>query len=258
MGVLAVRGAGQFIGEMAVLGVLGGNAEAVGKRTASVRARSDVDCLSVTVEDILSALEVDESGREQLIRTASFRLEQNEEIVLQLAEASRKDLQLSLPPALEFSPSRTLQVLYAEDSVPTQFIVKRLMKQIAKVELTCVNDGSEALEHCKKCAGGDLVRPDIILMDCQMPVMNGLDASKAIRSLSDDAVRQVPIVAVSSGIKDLNETECMKAGMDDYVAKPLNEKLLVDVLARNLPRELLANREDGNVVDTSDIFPDVR
>jgi [calcium/calmodulin-dependent protein kinase] kinase len=235
MAVLAVRTAGQFIGEMAVLeAIQKGTAEAVGKRTASVRARAEVDCLSVTGGDILAALEKDEGGRERLLRTASIRLEQNEEIMAQLVESKMKKSKSEMALAqAEFAPSRPLQVLYAEDSVPTQFIVKRLMKRIGNVELTCVNDGKAALEHCKKCAGGEMVRPDIILMDCQMPVMNGLDASTAIRALADPAVRGVPIVAVSSGIKHLNEKECMDAGMDDYVAKPLNQETLVDVLVRN-------------------------
>lgn len=255
MAVLAVRTAGQFIGEMAVLeAIQKGTAEAVGTRTASVRARGEVDCLSVTVAEILAALEKDEGGRDRLLRTASIRLEQNEEIMLQLAE-SLKIKKTALLPEVEFDPSRTLQVLYAEDSVPTQFIVKRLMKRIGKVELTCVNDGSAALEHCEKCARGELVRPDIILMDCQMPVMNGLEASTAIRSLSDTAVSNVPIVAVSSGIKNLNEKECMDAGMDDYVAKPLNQETLVDVLTRNLPRELLQQRVAADVVNAADVIP---
>ena len=256
MGVLAVRRAGQFIGEMAVLeAIQKGTADAVGTRTASVRARSAVDCLSVTVTEILAALEKDEGGRERLLRTASFRLEQNEEIMLQLAESSKKLNESTLLPEVKFSPSRTLQVMYAEDSVPTQFIVKRLMKRIGNVELTCVNDGSAALEHCLKCARGESVQPDIILMDCQMPVMNGLEASTAIRSLSDTEVSSVPIVAVSSGIKHLNQKECMDAGMDDYVAKPLNQETLADVLVRNLPKSLVSASEKEDVADVREVTP---
>ena len=52
---------------------------------------------------------------------------------------------------------------------PNPFIVKRLMKRIGGVELTCVSDGKAALEHCEKNIGGGANRMDIILMDCQMP-----------------------------------------------------------------------------------------
>ena len=168
-GVLAVRSAGEYIGELAVMEAIqkSSSTGAVGKRTASVRARGHVECLSVTVEDMLIALKKDKEGKDRLFRTASFRLEQNEEIMLQLAEAGKKSRSVNV----HFNPVRKLQVLYAEDSMPTQFIVKRLMKRIGGVELTCVSDGKAALEHCEKSIDGGANRMDIILMDCQMPVM---------------------------------------------------------------------------------------
>lgn len=253
-GVLAVRTAGQFIGEMAVLeAIQKGTPDSVGRRTASIRARGHVDCLSVTVAEMLSALERDEGARERLLSTATFRLEQNQEIILQLAETFRVDQTEEMRKERKFAPVRTLQVLYAEDSVPTQFIVKRLMKRIGNIELTCVNDGKAAFEHCEKCAKGEMVRPDIILMDCQMPVMNGLRATMQIRALKDNAMSSVTIVAVSSGIKNLNQKECMDAGMDDYVAKPLNQETLSDVLTRNLPKELLSEDSDTGIVDFGDV-----
>lgn len=245
-GVLAVRSAGEYIGELAVMEAIqkSSSTGAVGKRTASVRARGHVECLSVTVKDMLIALKKDKEGKDRLFRTASFRLEQNEEIMLQLAEAGKKSRSVNV----HFNPVRKLQVLYAEDSMPTQFIVKRLMKRIGGVELTCVSDGKAALEHCEKSIDGGANRMDIILMDCQMPVMNGLEATVAIRNLDNAKVSRVPIVAVSSGIKAMNQKECMEAGMDDYVAKPLNQATLVDVLVRNLPPELMES-----IVDVRDV-----
>ena len=90
--------------------------------------------------------------------------------------------------------------------------------------------------------------PDIILMDCQMPVMNGLDASTKIRALTDITVSRVPIVAVSSGVKSLSQRDCIRAGMDDYAAKPLNQKTIIDVLIRNLKAEL-----SQPIVDVADV-----
>jgi CheY-like chemotaxis protein len=146
-----------------------------------------------------------------------------------------------------FSPKRKIQVLYAEDSVPTQFIVKRLVNRIHDIELVCVNDGKAALDYCVN-AKNENVRPDIILMDCQMPVMDGLEATREIRKLDDPIVSKVPIVAVSSGIKSMNERDCMEAGMDDYVAKPLNQQILTGVLSRNIPTSLMKNAVDPNDV----------
>jgi [calcium/calmodulin-dependent protein kinase] kinase len=238
--ILAVRRAGEYVGELAVMEAIR-RKEACGKRTASVRARDGVECLSVTVDAMYEALEKDTSGRERLIRTASFRLEQNNEILLQLQESQTQSFNLEI--AATFTPTRILQVLYAEDSMPTQFIVKRLMKRIGQVNLTCVSDGKEALEYCEQCLRGETPRPDIILMDCQMPVMNGLEATTAIRDLDDLRVSRVPVVAVSSGVKAMNQQACMEAGMDDYVSKPLNQVTLTDVLVRNLPPKLLGYNE---------------
>ena len=97
-------------------------------------------------------------------------------------------------------------------------------------------------------AKNENVRPDIILMDCQMPVMDGLEATREIRKLDDPIVSKVPIVAVSSGIKSMNERDCMEAGMDDYVAKPLNQQILTGVLSRNIPTSLMKNAVDPNDV----------
>ena len=240
--ILAVRTAGDYIGEMAVIQAIHKDTqeEAVGIRTASVRARGSVDCLSVTVDDILDALNKDTGGRERLFRTASFRLEQNEEIMLQLLETETRGDNVKT----RFIPTRTIHVLYAEDSLPTQFIVKRLLKKLGGVEVTCVSDGKAALEHCTRCVDGKLQNPDIILMDCQMPLMNGLEATVAIRRLRDEKMSRVPIVAVSSGIKSMNKLACVEAGMDDYVAKPLNQETLASALMNNLPSELI--KDDMN------------
>jgi CheY-like chemotaxis protein len=249
LGVLAVRGEGVVVGEIAVLETIlrmqvDGDTDYHGKRTASVRARGNVECLSVTVEELFAALEQDEEGKDRLFRTANDRLEQNTEVLLQIAE-SKKD---SLHPVIDsFSPKRKIQVLYAEDSVPTQFIVKRLVNRIHDIELVCVNDGKAALDYCVN-AKNENVRPDIILMDCQMPVMDGLEATREIRKLDDPIVSKVPIVAVSSGIKSMNERDCMEAGMDDYVAKPLNQQILTGVLSRNIPTSLMKNAVDPNDV----------
>jgi CheY-like chemotaxis protein len=86
-------------------------------------------------------------------------------------------------------------------------------------------------------------------MDCQMPVMNGLEATTAIRNLDELRVSRVPVVAVSSGVKSMNQQACLEAGMDDYVSKPLNQVVLTDVLVRNLPPKLLGHDEANGRLD---------
>jgi CheY-like chemotaxis protein len=77
-----------------------------------------------------------------------------------------------------------------------------------------------------------------------MPMMSGLEATIAIRRLRDANISRVPIVAVSSGIKSMNKLACVEAGMDDYVAKPLNQATLASALMNNLPFELI--KDDMN------------
>jgi CheY-like chemotaxis protein len=126
--------------------------------------------------------------------------------------------------------------------------VKRLLKRLGGVEVTCVSDGKATLEHCTRCVDGKLQHPDIILMDCQMPLMNGLEATVAIRRLRDEKMSRVPIVAVSSGIKSMNKLACVEAGMDDYVAKPLNQETLASALMNNLPSELIKDDMNARIL----------
>jgi CheY-like chemotaxis protein len=72
---------------------------------------------------------------------------------------------------------------------------------------------------------------DIILMDLQMPVMNGLEAADHIRTKIRS---QIPIILLTADVTTMNEEKCKAAGMNDYIAKPVNEKILVEKMMRLL------------------------
>jgi len=228
--VLVVRVAGEIIGEIAFLKAMESIREkrpdVHGYRTATVRARGHVECLAVTVADMLVALGNDEFSRIRILRSASSKLDQNEEVRLQIN--AQRDFQEVIV-SKSFNPSRRLRVLYAEDSMPTQMIVKAFFRKIGNVDLEIVSDGKKAVDAC---ANG--LNIDLILMDCQMPVLDGLEATQQIRVLETNIAR-VPIVGVSSGIQGMSKDECMAIGMDDFVLKPLNVQLLMDVVRLNLP-----------------------
>jgi CheY-like chemotaxis protein len=80
---------------------------------------------------------------------------------------------------------------------------------------------------------------DLILMDCQMPVMDGYEASRAIRALKTDG-RTVPIIALTANALEGDRERCLAAGMDDYLTKPLKRERLRAALEQWLP---MAQRE---------------
>jgi signal transduction histidine kinase/CheY-like chemotaxis protein len=120
---------------------------------------------------------------------------------------------------------RPLHILLAEDNVINQKVAARLLeKQGHSVEVT--SNGREAL------AAFTRDKFDLILMDVQMPVMNGYDAAQAIRAAERGTDRHIPIVALTAHAMKGDREICLRAGMDDYLGKPIHPQELAAVLER--------------------------
>jgi PAS domain S-box-containing protein len=115
-----------------------------------------------------------------------------------------------------------LRILAAEDNQTNQLVLRTLLAQ-SNVDLTFVENGADAV---KAAATEDF---DMILMDVQMPVMDGMAATRAIRAMEGPR-SQVPIVAVTADAMPEQVAKCMAAGMDTHVAKPLSPRRLFAVL----------------------------
>lgn len=121
-----------------------------------------------------------------------------------------------------------IRVLVAEDNAANAMVIRALLTKRTK-QLDVAVNGAEALKMVQAR------EYDIILMDKQMPVMDGIEATKAIRALSGP-VSELPIVAVTADAYASARKEVLAAGMNDYVSKPLTADVLCDVIARNLQK----------------------
>jgi signal transduction histidine kinase len=117
-----------------------------------------------------------------------------------------------------------LRVLVVEDNQVNQVILKRLLERQG-CTVSLANNGQEAIDFLSGQAC------DFVLMDCQMPVMDGLEATKRIRS-SDARTKNVPIIAVTANAMAGDREMCLSAGMNDYVAKPIRLDALTHALQR--------------------------
>lgn len=131
------------------------------------------------------------------------------------------------PSKAEFhSAHEALNILIAEDNPINQKLARRILeKQGHKV--TIVENGAQAVATVFQDR-----RFNIILMDCQMPVMSGYEATKEIRQRSSDLPFHIPIVAMTANAMEGDRESCLAAGMDDYLSKPIDIAKLKEVLAR--------------------------
>ncbi len=117
-------------------------------------------------------------------------------------------------------------VLLAEDNPVNVEVAKEFLQGLG-CRVFVVENGLEAV------AAMASTRFDIVLMDCQMPVMDGLSATRRIRSGEDVAgARRTPIIAVTANAFAEDRVRCLEAGMDDYLSKPYSERSLFDMLAK--------------------------
>ncbi|MFN0243083.1 MAG: ATP-binding protein [Planctomycetota bacterium] len=117
------------------------------------------------------------------------------------------------------------RLLLAEDNPVNQKVALLLLRGVA-VQIDVAANGQEAV------AAAQANDYDVILMDCQMPLLSGFQATRAIRALEDPRRSKVPIIALTANAMQGDRDECIRAGMDDYVAKPVNRTQLVKVIQR--------------------------
>src|SRR5439155_6300415 len=119
--------------------------------------------------------------------------------------------------------TRPLRVLLAEDSIVNQRLAVGLLERHGH-RVTIANNGREALELAEQD------NFDVILMDVQMPEVDGLEATRTIRQREERSGQHVPIIAMTAHALKGDRERCLAVGMDEYVAKPVRERQLLTAL----------------------------
>jgi signal transduction histidine kinase/CheY-like chemotaxis protein len=121
--------------------------------------------------------------------------------------------------------TRSARILVTEDNRVNQVVAQGLLKSLGFTQVDIANNGHEALEALATH------RYDLVLMDCQMPIMDGFEATTALRARGD----RVTIIAMTANAMQGDREACLAVGMDDYIAKPITRDQLETVLTRWVP-----------------------
>ena len=135
-------------------------------------------------------------------------------------------------PAVEAESTRGClgRILAAEDNTVNKMVIVRLLKKAA-YDVDVVDNGAQAVEAVAR------QHYDAILMDCRMPVMDGFEATAAIRKAESGTDRHLPIIALTASAMDADRERCLASGMDAFLTKPIKQGDLVEMLDRWVLRE---------------------
>ncbi len=134
------------------------------------------------------------------------------------------------------APTRRLNVLLAEDNLINAVLSRTILEKLGHRASLAAN-GAEAVEQVRASLEAGSETFDLVLMDIMMPVMNGLDATRAIRALEKEhQASPLPVLALTANARREDDDACMAAGMDRYLAKPFDRADLEEAIAELVQR----------------------
>ncbi|WP_434751756.1 ATP-binding protein [Paenibacillus amylolyticus] len=160
----------------------------------------------------------------------------------------------SVNPDQSAEDPRTLPILLADDNAINRQLVQLQLKKLGFLELECVINGEEAVDAFRH------KKYSLILMDSMMPVMDGVEAARQIRTIERDEMRQpTPMIAMTGNVMQSEKDKCYEAGMNDFIGKPFTLEVLnsiirkwhsaskpVQILNMNVVREIAELNTDGS------------
>jgi len=222
-----LRGGGKSVDLLLVSSSLPGE----GSRVLAEAVRGTPRLASLALVEMLpfASLQSAEGGAEDLFDAAFRKPVRVEALVAALEHALHRERRAargtarSALPAPGTAPHR--RVLLVEDNPVNQKVATRLLERLG-CEVQIAGDGREALERVREATF------DLVFMDCQMPVMDGFEATRAIRRLEAGRGRHLPIIAMTAHAMAADREACLAAGMDDYLAKPIRVDTLRETVER--------------------------
>jgi two-component system sensor histidine kinase/response regulator len=122
------------------------------------------------------------------------------------------------------------RILVADDNAVNQKVATRQLERLGY-------DADVAASGAEVVAALERIAYDLVLMDCQMPIMDGYEATAAIRAMEADGRRRTPIIAMTASVSESDRERCLRAGMDDFLPKPTKSQDLLAALEKWLPAD---------------------
>lgn len=166
-------------------------------------------------------------------------------LIAQVITGDLTDKPYAIEPTTTTGANSLLQgrVLLAEDNVVNQEVASAML-QLMGVSMSIANNGSEALDLLQRESF------DLVLMDCQMPIMDGFEATARIRQREAQLqLSAIPIIALTANAISGDREHCLSRGMDDYLSKPFSQKQLRELLVRWLPAPVASKPVTGALVE---------
>jgi two-component system, sensor histidine kinase and response regulator len=193
--------------------------------------------------DALTRVLTKPAKRETFLHTISTLIALAGDALEDRPDAARAEAQAQPAPTVYANR----KVLLVEDNTVNQKLARRLLEKLG-VQVTVADNGYQAVAQLKQMSF------DVVLMDCQMPLMDGYEATAQIRGgAAGDDQRQIPIIAMTANALTGDRDRCLLAGMDDYISKPVAPDLLRKALERSLICGSGAKRtKDARLVDSGE------
>ncbi len=200
----------------------GDGVETIRRIRAEVGASTPILLISAydwsDIEDVAK-----EAGANGFVSKPLFRSTLYDKINELLGTASK-----SVEPENDYSDLQGMNILVAEDNDVNWEIISAILGMFG-ITAERAENGRVCVEKMKSAAEGSYA---LIFMDIQMPEMNGLDATRSIRALEDPWASSIPIIAMTADAFSENVTECLNAGMNGHIAKPIDVKLVIKEIRR--------------------------